>query len=140
VFSYDDVDQLPGERAVYIDISGDGGIKRHVHAHYGDRLAHSAAVGMTHWTQMAPGEGELTGPKPVFFFAPDRITKRGVDWGTAQLDQRVADAWKPFAQWASGWLRVEEISTAAEMQRAYLELLDGKLDPTEGMIIRNRPR
>jgi Protein of unknown function (DUF2855) len=135
LYLYDDVAQLPGERAVYVDISGDGAIKRDVHARYGDGLAHSAAVGMTHWTQMAPGEGELAGPKPVFFFAPDRITKRGADWGTAQLDQRVADAWKPFAQWASGWLRVDKVSTAAEIQRAYLELLDGKLDPTAGTIV-----
>ncbi|MCW2629129.1 hypothetical protein [Mycobacterium sp.] len=54
---------------------------------------------------MAQGASELDGPSPVFF-ATDRINKRGVDWGTAKLDQNVADAWAPFAQWASDWLRV----------------------------------
>jgi hypothetical protein len=101
VHLYDDVTQLPGERAVYVDISSDGAVRTDVHARYGNRLAHSAAVGMTHWTQMAQGASELHGPSPVFFFAPDRIKKRGVDWGTAKLDQNVADAWAPFAQWAS---------------------------------------
>jgi hypothetical protein len=135
VHLYDDVSQLPGARAVYVDISGDGAVRTDVHAHYGERLAHSATVGATHWTQMAQGAGELEGPSPVFFFAPDRITKRGADWGTAKLDQNVAEAWTPFAEWASKWLRVERISTQDDIQRVYLELLDGKIDPTAGTIV-----
>jgi hypothetical protein len=132
---YDSVAQLPGERAVYVDVSGAGGIRTAIHAHYGDRLAHSSTVGATHWTQMASGADEIAGPSPVFFFAPDRITKRGKDWGTATLDQNVAEAWGPFAEWASGWLRVERISREDDIQRAYLGLLDGKVDPTAGTIV-----
>jgi hypothetical protein len=134
VVTYDAVAELPGDRAVYVDVSGDGAVRTAVHAHYGDRLAHSSAVGMTHWTAMAPGGGQLAGPSPVFFFAPDRITKRGHDWGTATLDDNVAAAWRPFAEWASGWLRVERISGEPAIQRAYLELLDGHLDPASGTI------
>jgi Protein of unknown function (DUF2855) len=135
VYPYDEISQLPGDRAVYIDISGDGNIRTAVHSHYGDRLAHSAAVGMTHWTEMAQGGGHLEGPSPVFFFAPDRIKKRGSDWGTDKLDLNVAEAWTPFAQWASNWLRVERISSTDDIQRAYLELLDGKVDPRVGTIV-----
>jgi hypothetical protein len=134
VHLYDDVWQLPGERAVYVDVSGNGTVRADVHAHYGDHLAHSAAVGVTHWTQMTQGAGELAGPRPVFF-APDRITKRGADWGTAKLDENVAAAWTPFAQWTSDWLRVERISSEGDIQRAYLELLDGKVDPTAGTVV-----
>jgi hypothetical protein len=132
---YDSVSALPGERAVYVDISGDGGVRSDVHAHYGDRLAHSSTVGATHWTQMAPGAGELAGPSPVFFFAPDRITKRGNDWGTAELDRKVAESWAPFAQWAAGWVRAERVSTEDAIQRAYLDLLDGNVDPSAGTIV-----
>jgi len=89
---------------------------------------------MTHWTQMAHGASHLEGPSPVFFFAPDRIKKRGTDWGAAQLDRKVAEAWAPFAQWASNWLRVERISSEDDIQRVYLELLDGKVDPAVGTI------
>ena len=135
VYLYEDVAELPGDRAVYVDISGNGAVRSDVHAHFGERLAHSAAVGMTHWTQMAGGTGNLEGPSPVLFFAPDRIKKRSVDWGTARLDQNVADAWAPFAQWASGWLRVDRISSEDDIQRAYLELLDGKVDPSAGAIV-----
>jgi NADPH:quinone reductase-like Zn-dependent oxidoreductase len=135
VVGYDDVARLPGERAVYVDVSGDGGIRTSVHAHYGDRLAHSSAVGMTHWAQMGSGSGELAGPKPVFFFAPDRIAKRGADWGTATLDRNVAEAWTPFARWASAWLRVDRISSEDQIRRAYLELLDGTVDPRAGTVV-----
>jgi hypothetical protein len=135
VHLYDSVSQLPGERAVYVDVSGDGAVRTDVHARYGDRLTHSAAVGITHWTQLTHSTSELEGPSPVFFFAPDRIKKRGADWGTAKLDQNVADAWAPFAKWASKWLRVERISSDDQIQRAYLELLDGKVDPATGTVV-----
>lgn len=135
VFQYDEVAQLTGERTVYIDISGDAAVRTDIHAHYGDRLAHSSAVGMTHWTEMSQGSGHLAGPKPVFFFAPDRIKKRGADWGAAKLDRNVAETWLPFADWASNWLRVERISSQDDIQRVYLELLDGKVDPRAGTIV-----
>ena len=135
VHLYDDISRLPGERSVYIDVSGDGAVRAAVHSHYGDRLAHSAAVGMTHWTRMAHAAGQLQGPSPVFFFAPDRITKRGADWGAATLDENVAAAWTPFARWASNWLRVERISGEDDIKRAYLELLDGKIDPSAGIVV-----
>jgi hypothetical protein len=132
---YDEVDALPGDRAVYVDISGDGAVRTAIHAHYGDRLAHSAAVGVTHWTQMAQGSGDLKGPSPVFFFAPDRIKKRGAEWGAAQLDGYVAETWEPFAAWASNWLRVDRISSEDDIERAYLGLLDGKVDPAAGTVV-----
>ncbi|MET0475146.1 MAG: DUF2855 family protein [Mycobacterium sp.] len=135
VHLYESVAHLPGDRAVYVDVSGDAAVRADVHARYGDRLAHSAAVGMTHWTRMSRGTGELDGPSPVFFFAPDRIKKRGADWGTARLDQNVGDAWLPFAEWASTWLRVQPISGREDVQRAYLELLDGKVDPAAGTVV-----
>jgi Protein of unknown function (DUF2855) len=135
VYGYDQVSALPGKRAVYVDFSGDGAVRRDVHARYGDRLAHSSAVGATHWTAMSAGGSDLDGPKPVLFFAPDRIKKRGSDWGPAKLDLDVAAAWAPFAAWASNWLRVERISSDDDIERAYLELLEGKVDPATGTVV-----
>ncbi len=133
--TYDEIDSLPGERAVYVDVSGDAEIRSRVHHHYGDRLAHSMAVGVTHWDRMAAGGGDLPGPKPRFFFAPDRIRKRGEDWGTAGLEEKVAAAWAPFADWASDWLQVERISGEEEIKRVYLSLLEGKVDPKVGHVV-----
>ncbi|MDP9189577.1 MAG: DUF2855 family protein [Actinomycetota bacterium] len=135
VVGYDETDSLPREQAVYVDISGDAKVRREVHEHYGDRLAHSAAVGMTHWDKLAAGAGELTGPKPTFFFAPNRIRKRGADWGTAKLEENVAAAWHPFAEWSQRWLRVEPVSGDEQIEEAYLALLDGEIDPRVGHVV-----
>ena len=65
------------------------------------------AVGAAHWEELgAGGEGELPGPAPTFFFAPDRVVKRSKDWGPDGLEPRVAEAWHPFCEWIGGWLEV----------------------------------
>lgn len=135
VAGYDEIADLPGDRAVYADFSGDGNVRAEVHRRYGDRLAHSSAIGATHHEEMAAAADQLTGPRPVFFFAPDRIKKRGSDWGTAKLDENVAAAWRPFAEWAQGWLRAEHIAGEDEIRRVYLELLDGVIDPRVGHVV-----
>jgi hypothetical protein len=135
VVRYDNASALPGEHAAYVDISGNGAVRSAVHARYGVRLAHSAAVGMTHWTAMGHGVGDLAGPKPSFFFAPDRITKRSADWGRLRLDENIASAWGPFAAWAADLLRIERISTEDDIRRTYLELLDGRADPAAGVVV-----
>ena len=137
VLTYDDVESLGGERLVYADFAGNSEVRGRIHSHLDDRLAHSLMIGMTHWTEMAvpEGAGQLPGPKPSFFFAPDRIRKRGKDWGTATLEERVAGAWRPFAEWAGGWLEVKRISEPEEIERVYLELLEGKVDPKVGHVV-----
>ena len=70
--SYDAIDSLERGPATYVDVSGDGEVRQAVHTHFGDDLVHSMAVGATHWEEMGAGAGELPGPAPAFFFAPDR--------------------------------------------------------------------
>jgi hypothetical protein len=134
VVTYDEIESLPRTKAVYVDMSGNAEVQSAVHEHYGDDLAYSCAVGMTHHEEMAGGS-DLAGPDPVFFFAPVRIKKRGADWGAADLDQRVTDAWLPFVDWTGGWLEVIHGSGPEALQQAYLEVLDGKVDPAAGHVL-----
>ena len=60
-------------------------MRRAVHERYRDELLHSMAVGVTHWEDFGGGGGELPGPPPTLFFAPDRIVKRSEDWGADGL-------------------------------------------------------
>jgi len=133
---YDAIDSLEAGPATYVDISGDGEVRRAVHEHYGDDLAHSMAVGLTHWEELgAGGEGELPGPSPTLFFAPDRVTKRSEDWGAAGLETRVADAWHPFCEWTSGWLDVIPGRGFEAVQRAYLDVLEGRVEPKRAHVL-----
>jgi hypothetical protein len=133
--TYDDVGSLGPGPATYVDIAGDGEVRHAVHSHYGDELAHSMAVGVTHWEEFGAGSGELPGPPPTFFFAPDRVTKRARDWGRAGLEQRVAAAWHPFCEWTSGWLEVVPGAGFEAVRGAYLDVLEGRVDPKTAHVL-----
>lgn len=134
--TYDAIGSLEPGSATYVDVSGDGEVRRAVHERFGDRLAHSMAVGLTHWEELgAGGDGELPGPTPTLFFAPDRVVKRSADWGQAGLEERVAEAWHPFCEWISGWLEVVHGRGFEAVGRAYLEVLEGKVEPKTAHVV-----
>ena len=86
--TYDAIDSLERGPSTFVDIAGDGAVRHAVHSHYGDDLLYSMAVGVTHWEELGSGGGgELPGPTPTFFFAPDRVVKRSEDWGRAGLER-----------------------------------------------------
>jgi hypothetical protein len=134
VVPYDSVAELGDGPATYLDFSGDGELRAEIHRHYGDGLARSYMIGMTHWTDMAGGE-DLPGPDPYFFFAPDWAKKRTADWGGAGLRQRIADAWTPFVEWTAGWLRIDGGEGREALESAYREVLEGGMDPAAGHAI-----
>ena len=133
--TYGEIDRLERAPATYVDVAGDGEVRHAVHSHYGDELIHSMAVGVTHWERFGAGEGELPGPAPSFFFAPDRVTKRSADWGRAGLEQRVADAWHPFCEWISGWLDVVHGEGFEAVRSAYLDVLEGRVEPQTAHVL-----
>ncbi len=132
---YADIGSLDAGPATFVDVAGDGDVRRAVHERFGDELAHSMAVGATHWEEMGAGAGELPGPAPAFFFAPDRVVKRSEDWGRAGLETRVADAWHPFCEWVAGWLDVRRGEGFDAVRAAYLDVLEGRVDPKTAHVL-----
>jgi hypothetical protein len=135
VVTYDELDALPLGRAVYVDMAGDAGVRAQVHGHYGGDLAHSAVVGATHHDSMGGVPNGLPGPRPMFFFAPDRVAKRSADWGRQGLEEQIAQAWGPYLQWVAGWLKVIHGSGPDAIRSAYLDLLDGRIDPSQAHVL-----
>jgi uncharacterized protein DUF2855 len=134
VVTYDEIDSLDREPAVFVDMAGNAEVRGAVHSHFGDELKHSAAVGITHRGELT-GSSDLPGAKPTFFFAPTWITKRIKDWGNDGVNERVTADWKPYAEWTRDWLRVEHGSGPEDVERIYRELLDGKSDPAVGHVL-----
>ena len=139
VVAYDELEAVPaGDRAVYVDMSGDAALRTAVHGRWGDRLAYSCSVGGTHWQALGGGKG-LPGPRPVLFFAPAQIKKRVSEWGAIGLQERLASAWSGFVARVGDaqapWLRVVSASGRAAVQSAYLELLEGRVAATEGRVL-----
>lgn len=125
--SYDDVGSLPGDSAIYVDFSGDADVRRRVHERYRDHVRLSLLVGATH--QQIEPPGDLPGPTPVSFFAPDQIRKRG------GLDDTVTDAWRGFVADAPRWLEVVDGSGAEGVAAAYTDVLDGRVEPSVGHVL-----
>jgi hypothetical protein len=134
VVGYDDIGRLATGAAVFVDVAGNSDVRAAVHRHYGEQLVHSMAVGGTHWDHQATSTGPLPGPAPVFFFAPTQIAKRTADWGQAELDQRVGEAWHRFSDWTDAWLQLCPVDGPERVEAAYAELLGGRTDPQEGLV------
>jgi Protein of unknown function (DUF2855) len=133
--AYDDIDSLERGPATFVDIAGDGAVRRAVHSHFGDELVHSMAVGVTHWEEFGSGAGDLPGPQPTVFFAPDRIKKRSKDWGRDEFEERVAGAWHPFCEWIGAWLETIPGEGFDALQSAYLDVLEGRVDPKHAHVL-----
>jgi hypothetical protein len=134
--TYDAIDSLEQGPVTYVDIAGDSKVRRAVHSHYGDALTHSMAVGISHWEDLGSDDGgELPGPTPTFFFAPDRVVKRSKDWGGAGLEARVAEAWHPFCEWTGGWLNPLRGNGFDAVEAAYLDVLEGGVDPKTAHVL-----
>ena len=135
VVLYDDVDGLDQTQSVYVDIAGDASVRSAVHRAFGDRLAYSMMVGATHWDEPAAAPVDLPGPAPSFFFAPTQISKRSKDWGRAGLGDRVASAWGRFVEFCDGWVQIRHGHGPEAVEQTYLEVLEGRGDPTVGHIL-----
>ena len=136
VVSYDELGSLPVSSSVYVDIAGNRDVVHGVHARLGDELRHSLTVGVSHWdhaTELAP-DAELSGPQPVFFFAPDQIAKRTKDWGPGGVQERVGEAWIAFSDWTDRWLALQHPTGPGQVVGVYRELLAGGVDPRKGFV------
>jgi len=133
--AYEEIGSLQRDPATYVDIAGDGGVRQAVHSHFGDELLHSMAVGITHWEELSSGQGELPGPTPSFFFAPNRVEKRSADWSADGLEQRVSAAWHPFCEWTAGWLEVIPGQGFEAVKSAYLDVLESRVGPKSAHVI-----
>jgi hypothetical protein len=134
VLAYDAVDQLDQVASIYVDMAGNGAVKRALHTRLDGFLKHSSAVGLSHWDQFTPPK-DLAGPKPKFFFAPAQIAKRKEDWGKGIIEGKIAEATAAMVADAERWLSLEVHSGLKTGMSAYADLAHGRADPRVGHIV-----
>lgn len=135
VVTYERIASISAEMPlVYVDMSGNAGVRSDVHHHFGENLKHSCVVGGTHWEKRGP-PANLPGAQPKFFFAPDQIKKRTADWGPGGLQQRLGGAWKAFLGQLGGWMKVTRGNGPQAVERVYLEMLEGRARPDAGHVL-----
>ena len=138
VLAYADVMKLPADTpTLYADFAGSTPLRSSIHEHLGDRLTHDAIIGATHLEESAlQPVGELPGPAPQFFFAPDQIRKRRADWGPGGIEERFGVTWARFVPTVEKWVDVQVGSGSEGLRSVWLEVLAGRSDPRAGNVIK----
>lgn len=134
VVTYDEIASIDNtRRSVVVDMAGNGPLLAEVHNHFGGELAHSMAIGGSHWESFGD-RPEMAGPTPEFFFAPGQIEKRNADWGPGEPMRRVAEAFAEYVRFTDEWLDVEAASGRDALADAWSQLVDGGVAPTTGIM------
>jgi Protein of unknown function (DUF2855) len=137
VVTYDNVSALPTNSTVaYVDMAGNSPLRAMLHRHFGEQMKYSGIIGLTH-RKSSPDEPEqlLPGAKPKFFFAPDHIRNRATEWGPGGVDMRFGAAWSGIVPNLDRWMDVREGHGPAAVQSAYLDTLNGRVPPDQGLIL-----
>ncbi|HCJ21359.1 MAG TPA: DUF2855 domain-containing protein, partial [Erythrobacter sp.] len=96
VLAYDDVQALASRPSVSVDFAGNARLLGAIHAHLGDALKYSCLVGATHIEERGSGAGDLPGPAPTLFFAPDHAVALFKDLGPQEAGRQMAESWRIF--------------------------------------------
>lgn len=133
--TYEQVSELdPEQTVVFVDIAGNADIRAKLHHHYEDNMAYSCLVGASHWDEVASSKA-LPGAEPKVFFAPSQAQKRIKEWGPAEFQMRLSNAWEAFLEPIQNWITVHESSGPTAVEQVYQSFLAGKANPNTGYIL-----
>jgi len=134
--TYDDVASLPKGPSVCVDFAGNAGLLAQIHEISGDNLAYSCLVGATHVDARGDGSaGQMAGPQPILFFAPDHAVAAIKEKGPKLFGQQIAEQWSIFLNSVDGALTIDIRSGVGEAADVLTATLKGESDPATGIII-----
>ena len=135
VLAYDAIADLPQVETVAVDFAGNAGLLHQVHTALGEHLRYSCTVGATHvGAGFGRENGELPGPKPVLFFAPDHAVAAIKDVGPKAFGAAITTSWQRFLGETQGAISVDRRNGLAAAQTAFADLLGGTADPAVGVV------
>ena len=137
VMAYDQIGDLPQVPSVFVDFAGNAELIHAVHSALDNRLKYSSTVGATHvGAGFGRDTGDLPGPKPVLFFAPDHAMASIKELGPKAFGTAVAASWQRFIGETPDAVSVDQRSGLATAFQAFAAILKGEADPAVGIVIR----
>ncbi|EGD45582.1 hypothetical protein NBCG_00059 [Nocardioidaceae bacterium Broad-1] len=125
-------------RTVYVDLSGDGDLRRRVHEHFGDRLAFDCLIGSTRADGFPEDDDSLVGPAPVFFFAALQLDAYKAEGQSRAFMQRYRRDERDFLEQVGGTeqpsIKLLEHAGLADAPTVIAGFHDGSTDPAVGHI------
>ncbi|BDI61341.1 DUF2855 family protein [Qipengyuania nanhaisediminis] len=137
VSTYDEVGNLSIGDSVLVDFAGNAELLRRIHEHFGNTLKYSCLVGVTHIEARSSlkAGGDLPGPQPVLFFAPDHAVALFKEHGPEQAGKLVAQGWHGFLAHVAGTVEIVRKQGLEAARETYLAMLAGDVDPSKGIVI-----
>jgi hypothetical protein len=137
VVAYDAIATIAPQQTVSVDFAGNAALLGKVHSHLADSLNYSCLVGATHVDARSTlgGGAALPGPKPVLFFAPDHAVALFKEVGPEEASRQMAASWHSFLGAAQGTITITHHKGLDEARRVFAEMLSGKIDPSQGIVI-----
>ena len=128
----------PDKRTVYVDLSGDGALRRRVHEHFGDQLAFDCLVGSTQAEGFPEEDASLVGPAPVFFFAALQLDAYKAQGQSRAFMQRYGRDEREFLERVGGpdqpSIKLVEHAGLEDAPAVIAEFHDGSTDPVAGHV------
>lgn len=137
VYTYDEIGTIPLADCVTVDFAGNAQVLGRLHEHFGDTLKYSCLVGATHIEARSTfgGAGDLPGPKPTLFFAPDHAVAFFKEHGPVEGGKMVAASWHGFLSAVEGAITIETRKGLEAAKATYVEMVGGKIDPAVGIVV-----
>ena len=140
VISYDELSNLDYSKgSVMVDMAGNREILGTLHKELGDNMLKCLTVGMTHWDNETTAEDALgqamLRDRTEFFFAPAHIQKRIGDWGHDGYAEKTNLFMTARALQSKNWMQLKEVHGLESFTSTYKEMVAGKINPSEGIIV-----
>ena len=125
--------ELAKKHTVIVDFAGKTELLEEMGNSLGEHLKHIALIGITDWKSTKGFRGV---PKSAFFFAPTHLQAKYKEWGQQKASAMINQALTGFIGDCREWIEIAYVDEMDQLQGLYLEMLDGKVDPKMGYIIR----
>ena len=140
VISYDQLDKIDySQGALIVDMAGNREILGTLHGKLEGNMLKCLTVGMTHWDNETTAEDALgqamLRERTEFFFAPAHIQKRIGDWGHEGYTKKTNLFMTARALQSKNWMQIIEIDGLENFISTYEEVVSGKINPNEGIIV-----
>lgn len=137
ILTYDEVaDFSPQGTLAYVDFVGRSELTKSIHTVCGSNLIRSMVIGVTDWEGDRTPQADLQGPVPEFFFVPDYAANRAKALPSGELDKRLGTDLIAFYSVSEGFVAPKAVSGANAISQAWLDTVDAKIPPREGLICR----
>jgi hypothetical protein len=140
VINYDQLEKIDySQGTVMVDMAGNRAILGTLHDKLADNMLKCLTVGMTHWDNKTTAEDALgqamLRERTEFFFAPAHIQKRIGDWGHDGYAKKTNLFMNARVLQSKNWMQIKEIDGLENFISTYEEVVSGRINPNEGIIV-----